>query len=68
MAININNSLKNKSPNANDYFYCQPNSSTPWATISDAHNGMPISYRGIGKKFHVISDIDGVLLFGWQQK
>lgn len=53
MAINHNSSLKNNSPYANDYFYCQPNSSTPWGSVSDAHNGMDQVYRGIGKTFLV---------------
>lgn len=59
----VNGSLKNKSPNADNYYYAQPNSSTPWASAADAHNGMPSVYRGIGKKFMI--QVGGVQVEYW---
>lgn len=53
MAISINNSLENRSPNADNYYSAQPNSSLPWPTVEAAHNGIPESFRGIGKSFMV---------------
>lgn len=60
MAIIVNNSIRNNSPNADNYFYCQPNSSTPWASVTDAHAGIPSAYRGRGKRFLIMSDLEGV--------
>lgn len=57
MAINVNNSIQNKSPNADSFYYCKPNSSAPWDSIEDAHAGIPQSYRGNGKKFLVSSGL-----------
>lgn len=54
----INNSLRNKSPNANDFYYCKPNSSTPWDSAQQAHENIPAEYRGTGKKFLVSSGSD----------
>ena len=53
MAIGVNNSLENRSPNADFYYSAQPNSSMPWPTAEDAHNGIPSAFRAIGKMFMV---------------
>jgi hypothetical protein len=53
MAIDHQASFRNRSPYPNDYYYCQPNSSTPWESVEDAHNGIEAAYRAIGKKFLV---------------
>ncbi len=55
MAIAVNNSIQNKSPNADNFYYCKPNSSIPWDSVEAAHAGMPQAYRAIGKKFLVMS-------------
>lgn len=55
MAIGLNGSLQNKTPYADNYYYCQPNSSTPWQSVLDAHNGIESAYRGQGKTFLVMT-------------
>lgn len=58
MAIGVNNSLENRSPNADFYYACQPNSSIPWPSVEAAHNGIPEAFRAIGKNFMIGTTTD----------